>query len=237
MTLWLFRDAADPQHQIGQPLGGVERRRRLWRRPPWRRAGAASAASAAISAASRSGVKSACVDADRAAGLHQHAGIGELVLVERMRQRHQDRRAGRSPASSATVEAPERDTTRCARRHARRQIGEERRDLGRDLKPRVGVAHARRNPRRAPAARWRAAPAARGSSCSIAGGTMSAITRAPWLPPNTRRRSGPSASSARIGRRRGGDHRRPHRIAGVRRLGGERRLAVEHAGKAGGDGA
>ena len=59
---------------------------------------------------------------------------------------------------------------------------------------------------------------------------MSAITRAPWLPPKTS--SGrPSGSSAAIGLRRRRDHRRPHRIAGARRLGGERAASSVMPGK------
>ena len=49
--------------------------------------------------------KIALLDADRSASLRQHAGIGELVLIQGMRQRHQDR----GPADGgfqATVEAP-----------------------------------------------------------------------------------------------------------------------------------
>ena len=29
MTLWLFRDATHPHHQIGEPVGGVDRARGL----------------------------------------------------------------------------------------------------------------------------------------------------------------------------------------------------------------
>ena len=72
---------------------------------------AGRAASAAISAASRSGVKFRLIMPDRAARIHQHAGVGALILVERMRQRDEDAGAA-DCASSATVDAPERDTTR-----------------------------------------------------------------------------------------------------------------------------
>ncbi len=163
-----------------------------------RRAG--SAGSAAISAASRSGVKSAC----------WRTGSRRRPSPARWRWRAGPGRAhaaaapgspGRPiAASSATVEAPERDTTRCAGRHARRQIGEERRDLGRDAEPRVGLAH----PRHVLVARLlhdrQGAPASAASSSLDAGGTISAMTRAPWLPPNTSsERSGPHASGG-IGR-------------------------------------
>ena len=45
-------------------------------------------------------------------------------------------------ASSATVEAPEREITRWLGGDPRRQIGEERRDFGGDAEPRIGLADA-----------------------------------------------------------------------------------------------
>ena len=80
--------------------------------------------------------------AQRAPCPFQHAGIGGLVLVERVRQRHQDGgppdrrelRHGRG-AGARDDEMGGRDP--------RRQIGEERRNLGRDLRPRINVLDAR----------------------------------------------------------------------------------------------
>ena len=74
-----------------------------------------------------------------------------------------------------------------------------------------------------------------GASCSIACGTMSAMMRAPWLPPITSSRSGPSGSGGAIGHRGGGQDRRTHRRAGGGGLRRQRRIAVEHAGQRGGD--
>ena len=183
-----------PQHQIGQPVGGVERRRSTWRPPPCAASRAGSAASAAISAASRSGREIGLIEADRAARLHQHAGVGALVLVERMRQRHQDAGpADRGKLGHGRGAGARHD--QMARRHARRQIGEERRDLGRDLQPARRSRARAPGPPRAPAARSCSRIRRRGSSRSIAGGTMSAMTRAPWLPPNTRRLQRPVGSS------------------------------------------
>ena len=181
-----------PQHQIGEPVGGVDR------------AGGFGGGGHAGQTARLGGQRRdlggqpfrgeiGLVEADRAAGVHQHAGVGALVLVERMRQRDED--AG--PADRRKLGDGGSARTRhdeMARRHARRQVLEERRHLAGDLEPRIDVADARQilvagllhdlQPRRS-----------RGSSFSIAGGTMSAMTRAPWLPPNTSSCSGPPSAS------------------------------------------
>ena len=130
-----------PQHQIGQPLGGVDRAGRF--------GGGRHCGEAAGLGGQRRDLggqpfrrEIGLVEADRAARLLQHAGIGELVLVERMRQRHQDggpadrRKLGHGRGARA------RDHE-MARRHPRRQIGEERRHLGGDLEPVIDLAHAR----------------------------------------------------------------------------------------------
>ena len=80
-------------------------------------------------------------DPDGAAGALQHAGIGELVLIERMRQRHQDRGPADGREFGNRRGAGARNH-QMARRHARRQIGKERRDLGGDRGAGVGFAHA-----------------------------------------------------------------------------------------------
>ena len=95
-------------------------------------------ASALISTASRAGVKSSWGRRSAPPARRQHAGIGGLVLVERVRQRHQDRgppdrrQLGHGGGAGA-------------RHHemrggdARRQVGEERRHLGGDPGPRVDL--------------------------------------------------------------------------------------------------
>ena len=107
---YLTVNSRDFRHQVGQPFGGVE--------PAGAARAAAISASRCGSAAKRGDLRREPIrrelvlrNADRAAGLHQHAGIGELVLVDRARQRHQDRGPA-DAASSATVPAPERETTR-----------------------------------------------------------------------------------------------------------------------------
>ncbi len=64
---------------------------------PARRAG--SPANAAISEASAIGREIALLDPDRPAGRFQYTGIDELILIQGMRQRHQDRR----PADSGKL--------------------------------------------------------------------------------------------------------------------------------------
>ena len=85
------------------------------------------------------------------------------------------------------------------RRDARRQIGKERRDLGGDAEAAHSLAHAREILVARLLRDARAASRSDASSCSIAGGTISDMMRAPWLPPNTSSRSGPSARGARYG--------------------------------------
>ena len=168
---------------------------------------------------------------DGAAGRFEHAGIGELVLVERMRQRHQDRR----PADRGEFGDRRRPGARhdqVARRHARRQIGEKRRDLGGNGELGIGAAHPGqilvagllhdRKPR--PQGRFEE-PDRGGHDIGHDAGALAAAEN--QEPQRIARR--------RIGRRRGRDDRRPHRIAGQRRLGGQVRPLREHVGKRGGD--
>ena len=171
---------------------------------------------------------------DRAAGLRQHVGIGELVLVERVRQRHQDRRPADRRELGDRRGAGARDHE-MRRRDARRQVGEERRDLGRRRRaahrPRARAATSSSRACCTMSSRARSA----GSSCAIAGGTMSAMTRAPWLPPNTSRRNGPPAPApdraAPPPRAPPGRTGLPVSVA----LAASAASSVEHAGKAGGD--
>src|SRR5262249_36664131 len=119
------------QHQIRQPLGSVEGALRagggghcyeLLRR----------AGKRADFARQPIGREIILPPAHRSAHPLQHAGIGGLILVERVGQRHQD---GRPPNGG---EFCDRRCTRArdhelARRDPRRQIGEERRDFSRHL--------------------------------------------------------------------------------------------------------
>ena len=117
-----------------------------------------------------------------------------------------------------------------AGRHARRQVGEERRDLGVDVAARIDVAHprevlvARLLDDRQPHLQMRFEPLDRGrhdvghDPRALAAAERDEAERSVGI-------------GRRIGRRGRGEHERPHRIAGARRLGGELRLAVEHAGK------
>ena len=79
-------------------------------------------------------------DAHRPARLGQHAGIGELVLIECVRQRHQNG----GPADGGKLghggSAGARDDEMSGG-HARRQVGKERRALGGDAEARIGRAH------------------------------------------------------------------------------------------------
>ena len=120
-----------PQHQIGEPVGGVEHAGRPWRPRPSRRAVPGSAASAAISAASRSGVKSAwsrriappaCSSTPALARWSWSSACGSGTRMRGPADRGEFRHGRGAGARDHQM----------ARRHPRRQIGEERRDLGRD---------------------------------------------------------------------------------------------------------
>ena len=105
-----------------------------------RRSGAA--ASAAISAATRSGVKMVWSSRIAPPARSRKPALALLILIERVRQRHQD--AG--PADGAKLRHGRRAGSRdhqMARRHARRQVREERLDLRGHLQLGVGFAHAR----------------------------------------------------------------------------------------------
>src|SRR5215813_12990447 len=127
------------QHQLGQPLGGVGAALRAGGRGHCyellRRAGKRG-----DFGCQPIGREIVLAQAHRPARLLQHAGIGGLILIERVGQRHQD---GRPPDGSEfchgrSARARDHDV---ARRDPRRQIGEERRDLGRDLRSRVDVGN------------------------------------------------------------------------------------------------
>ena len=77
--------------------------------------------SRAISGGQAIGGEIALLDADRPARFRQHAGIGELILIQRVRQRHQDRR----PADGGQLRHRRGAGARNRQmrgRHARRQV-------------------------------------------------------------------------------------------------------------------
>ena len=109
----------------------------------------------------------------------------------------------------------------------RRQIAEERRQFGVDLEPVIDRAHPRHVLLPHLLGQDEAIPQ-RGSSRSIAPGTISVITRAPWLPPTTSSRNGPLGSGDVFhgGRR---EDRGAHRRADGGGLARKLWIAIEHA--------
>ena len=99
-------------------------------------------------------------------------------------------------AISETVEAPEREMTRCAAADALRQVGEEGRELGIDAKRRVGRPAPAPRPRRGACCVIISRVALRSGSSAMAAGTASEKNCAPWLPPNTSSRNGAVAGDA-----------------------------------------
>ena len=195
---------------------------------------AGSAANAEISDASRSGVNSALRNPQGRIGLRQHAGIGELVLIDRAGQRHQDRGPADRGEFGDGAGAGARHH-QMARRQPRRQIAEERRQLGIDLEPVIDRAYPRHVFLAHLLRQDQAAPQRRLQPSRRADGTMSLITRAPWLPPTTSRRKRPVRFGRSKRHRGGGKDRGTHRRADGRGLAGQRRIAIEHAGQRGRD--
>ena len=107
--------------------------------------------------------------------------------------------AGRSTASSATVEAPERRDHQMARRHALRQIGEEGGDLGADAELGIGAAHALLIFAARLLDDGETRPHRSGRS-AIAAGTISAMTRAPWRAAEHQQAQRPVAARDKAGR-------------------------------------
>ena len=113
-----------------------------------------------------------------------------------------------------------------------RKISEERRDLGRDLRPCVDVLDPPRSSSRAcctteSGLQMRIEPLDRGRhDVGHDARALAAAEHQEAQRPRLRRG---------VGRRRRRHHRRPHRVAGARRLAASAGLA-QHAGKAGGDG-
>ena len=128
-------------HQIRQPFGGVEAadgargdshrrktRRILGQRGQFRREPVWS--------------EVRLHDADRAACIGEHAGIGELVLIDRTGQRHENGRASDGTEFGHRTRARARDDD-VTRRQPRRQVGEERRKLRFYPQPIIDRAHPR----------------------------------------------------------------------------------------------
>ena len=190
----IFRPATS-HHQVGEPVGGIggptaraplamawravaaPRAARRFRRQPVRRE---------VALASSKSPPPAFTSTVALASWSWSSACGSGTRI-----------AGRPiAASSATVEAPERATTRWL--SAIR--------VGRSGKNGATSAVDSRGRHRSCATRSTSSARAcctivsrdhrAGSSRSIAGGTMSAMTRAPWLPPNTVRRTGPGNCGA-----------------------------------------
>ena len=173
-------------------------RRRQARRPtsppsPCRQDAPDRPASAAISAASRSGVKSACGRRIAPPAFSSTAALafwswssacGSGTRIDGPADGGEFRDGGRAGARDHEM----------ACRHPRRQIGEERRDVGLRRRRAHRCRARAADPPRAPAARPSAASADAARAARPRGGTISAITRAPWLPPNTSRRKAPSGA-------------------------------------------
>ena len=185
-----------PLHQIGKPVGGVRARQRTRGRSHGDEPlpGCRQAARSPPRAARR---KSVLLDADRAAGRFQHLGIGE---------------SGPGRAHAAAAPGSPDGRWQRVRRPSRRRSGDtpdgcppcgpgrsvkNGATLGLHAEPRVGRPRRAAMSSRAPAARRRGARSIVGGRASIAAGTMSAMMRAPWLPPNTSRRSVPPARRRR----------------------------------------
>ena len=151
-------------------------------------------------------------DAPARTGIRQHIGIGGLIVVHRMRSGNKDRGAAdhRQLADGARAAARDHEMRL---RHARGQIVEE-----------TARVRPSRRPSRRPRARipdLRGGIAARcrdareiSGSIATAAGTSSLNARAPWLPPNTSRCSGPFVGRRIIWRARERDDFGAHRIAG-----------------------
>ena len=221
--------------QIRQPLGGVEGAGRFGAPAPWRRAAPDRPPARAISAASRSGREIALLDADRAAGLlparrHWRTGPDRAHAAAAPGSP-----AGRWRTSSATVEAPERETTRCAAAMRAGRSAKNGATLGGDAEPRIERAHRVDilGARLLHDAQARAQIGRQDVRC--AGGTISAMTRAPWLPPNTSRLQRPPGCGAAYGVAAAAITSRPHRIAGEGDLGCRRGSRLAQRREAGGD--
>ena len=125
------------------------------------------------------------------AGLLQHGRVRGLMVVHRVRIGNEERGPADHRELAQRGRAAARDHEMRVR-HAARQIGEELADLRFDAAGAIGALdhfHIRRTALLRDLQTRRASVRA---SAPSAAGTSSDSERAPWLPPNTRRRIGPS---------------------------------------------
>ena len=210
---------------------------------PWRLAAAAASASASRRSPAAGRWRFGkplrrqilLLDAPSAARFGKPRGVLQLVVVDRMRQRHQDRRAAHDGQLGHGRGAGAADhEVRLG--HLLGQIGEKRGQMrahaGRPGRP---ASTRPRSSSRHCCTTNRPARISSGSSAS-AGGSTSEKKRAPWLPPNTRSENGPSRTGALIALRRPVDHLVAHGVAGDARPGERRPLQEFGALERGGDG-
>jgi hypothetical protein len=162
----------------------------------------------------------------------EHAGVGELVLIDRMRQRHKDGRpADRGQFGNRRSAGSGHDEM--ARRDARRQIGKERRNLRSNRKacisltdaPKILLACLLNNAQARPQSGFEP----RDCRGHDVGHDARALAAAEYQ------------NAQYVGRRavrccRGRDHRGSDRISGERRLGRQIRHVAEGLRKSRGDG-
>ncbi len=109
--IWLNRAPGYFQHQFGQAVGGIKHTDA----PGARRHGGKPGriGGKRIDFSGEAVRREALLqDTDGTSGLFQHERIRGLILIERMWQRHEDRRPADLLKAPRTVPAPERDTTR-----------------------------------------------------------------------------------------------------------------------------
>ncbi len=122
----------------------------------------------------------------RAAGLRQGAGVGGLMVVDRARQRHQDRRPSRDRQFRDRRGTGTRDHQMRRRQAVSATSGKNGDKLRLDARRRRRRRGPARGPRRGIAARQRSgARAGRPAAHASAAGTTSLNTRAPSEPPST----------------------------------------------------
>ena len=159
-------------------------------------------------------------DQERSARRGERRGVGQLILIERVRQRHQYRRPadGRDLGHGRGARARDHQM---AFGHARGQVRKESGDLRRHIEPPIDRTHRIRDPLRGIAARRGCANARACGSASTARGhhfAHHARTLAAAEHDEAERLARPRNGEDFF---RGRGHRRPHRIADVSRLGRE----------------
>ena len=175
--------AARPPAQVGEALRGVGNARPTSPPPLRPRASPARRARPCRIAARRSGVNSGCGTTTAPPDDGERRRVRRLILVERVRERHQDE-ARPMTASSRDGRSAGAADDEMGRGDPRRQVGEELGDLDRKADPRAGRSDARES---SPRACWvrRIHCRSSGARSASAAGTTSAMTRAPCEPPVT----------------------------------------------------